>query len=464
MKRRDFLSRAILAGLGGAGLYSARGNLRLLESAARAYGPNAFSDYKALVCVFLFGGNDGLNMVVPRSATHYQRYAQARATLAVPQARLLALTPQAGGAASDGADYGLQASTQGDDTIGMGGLQGLFNNGRAAILGNVGTLVRPVTKAQYQAGGADVPPQLFSHNDQQSYWQVSRANDGSGLGWGGRIADLLHDANPGAFIPMSISLNFESILQRGQGGSQYVIGSDGPRRFSYFEWDGDTRQAVLELARQGTQSHVFERSYADAFRRARENAEAVYTALETSAPLATAFPDNDLAHQLKMVARLIKVRSVLGLKRQVYFVSMGGFDHHDRLLAEQPALLSQLSQAMTAFYQSTVELGVANNVTAFTASDFGRTLSSNGDGSDHGWGSHHFAVGGAVRGGRFVGTMPTLQNEGPDDAGWGQIIPTTSVDQYGATLARWFGIGDSELDLIFPNLRNFPARDLGFMV
>jgi uncharacterized protein (DUF1501 family) len=154
---------------------------------------------------------------------------------------------------------------------------------------------------------------------------------------------------------------------------------------------------------------------------------------------------------------------VLGLKRQVYFVSMGGFDHHDRLLAEQPALLSQLSQALTAFHQSTVELGVANNVTAFTASDFGRTLSSNGDGSDHGWGSHHFAVGGAVRGGRFFGTMPALQNDGPDDAGWGQIIPTTSVDQYAATLARWFGVGETELDLIFPNLRNFPTRDLGFM-
>ncbi|RDZ29239.1 DUF1501 domain-containing protein [Lysobacter silvisoli] len=462
MKRRQFLSSAIAAALGGAGLYSARGNLGLLEAATRSYGPNAFNDYKALVCVFLFGGNDGLNMVIPRSDPHYGRYASARATLAVPRTKLLALTPQAGGGASDGADYGLQACTSDNDSIGMSGLQGLFNNGRAAVLGNVGTLIRPVTRAQYRAGGAEVPPQLFSHNDQQAYWQISRV-DGNGLGWGGRIADLLHDANPGAFIPMNIALNFESLLHRGQNGNQYVIGNEGPRTFSYFEWDGETRRRMLALMQQGSQSHAFERSYADAFRRARENADAVSTALESSAPLATPFPNNELGRQLKMVARLIKVRGVLGLKRQVYFVSAGGYDHHDRLLAEQPVLLSQLSQAMTAFHQATTELGLADSVTAFTASDFGRTLSSNGDGSDHGWGSHHLVVGGAVRGGRYYGTMPTLQNDGPDDAGWGQIIPTTSVDQYAATLARWFGVGDSELNLIFPNLGNFATRNLGFM-
>lgn len=465
MKRREFLRNAICAGLGGAGLYSALGNLRLVEAATRAYGPNAFDDYKALVCVFLFGGNDSLNTVIPRSNADYQRYATARATLKVPQNQLLALTPQAGGGASDGADYALQACQRGDDTIGMSGLQGLFNTGRTAILGNVGTLIRPVTKAQYQNGSVELPPQLFSHNDQQSYWQVSRADDGRNLGWGGRIADLLRDANPGAFIPMNVALNFESILHRAEGSNQYVIGNSGPRTFSRFEWNDDSRNAFLALMRPGVQSHAFERSYASSFRRTRENAAAVEEALTASTPLSTVFPEkNDLAEQLMMVARLIKVREVLGLKRQIYFVSMSGFDHHDRLLDEQPALLSRLSQATTAFYQATVELGVADKVTTFTASDFGRTLSSNGDGSDHGWGGHHFITGGAVRGGRFFGKMPLLQNGGSDDAGWGQIIPTTSVDQYAATLARWFGVGDSELDLIFPNLRNFGAgRNLGFM-
>lgn len=463
MKRREFLRNAILTSLGGAGLYSALGNLRLVEAATRAYGPASFDDYKALVCVFLFGGNDSLNMVIPRDSSHYAQYRSARATLAVEQDQLLPLLPQTGGGASDGADYGLQASIGGEDTVGMSGLQGLFNGGHAAVLGNVGTLIRPTRKIDYLNHAVELPPQLFSHNDQQQYWQVSRTGDGRNLGWGGRIADLLHDANPDAFIPMSVSLNFESILQRAGNGSQYVIGNGGPRYFSRFEWDGDSRRAFLALMAPNAQPHAFGRSYAASFRRARENADAVGTALDSSSDLQTAFPNSDLAEQLKMVARMIKVREVLGLKRQVYFVSMGGFDHHDRLLSEQPALLSRLSQALTAFHAATVELGVADKVTAFTASDFGRTLSSNGDGSDHGWGGHHFAVGGAVRGGRFFGTMPTLVNGGDDDAGWGQIIPTTAVDQYAATLAKWFGVADADLDLIFPNLGNFAVRDLGFM-
>ncbi|MGO4260078.1 DUF1501 domain-containing protein [Lysobacter sp. TAB13] len=465
MKRREFLRNSICTALGGAGLYSALGNLRLVEAATRAYGASSFDDYKALVCVFMFGGNDSLNMVIPRDNDHYQQYRTARATLAVEQSQLLPLVPQTGGGASDGADYGLQSSIIGDDTVGMSGLQGLFNNGKAAVLGNVGTLIRPTSKADYANHAVELPPQLFSHNDQQQYWQVSRTGDGRNLGWGGRIADLLHDANPDAFIPMSVSLNFESILQRAATGSQYVIGNDGPRYFSRFEWDGDSRRAFLALMAPNAQPHVFGRSYANSFRRARENADAVGTALDSSTPLQTVFPaNNDLAAQLQMVARMIKVREVLGLKRQVYFVSMGGFDNHDRLLSEQPALLSRLSQAMTAFHAATVELGVADKVTAFTASDFGRTLSSNGDGSDHGWGGHHFVVGGAVRGGRFFGQMPTLVNGGNDDAGWGQIIPTTPVDLYAATLAKWFGVADTDLDLIFPNLGNFsPRRDLGFM-
>jgi len=463
MKRRQFLTNTICAALGGAGLYSALGNLRLAQAAANAYGPSRFDDYKALVCVFLFGGNDSLNMIVPRDDGHYRQYRTARATLAVERDRLLPLVAQAGGGASDGAEYGLQACTTDDDLVGMGGLQGLFNRGQAAVLGNVGTLIRPTSKADYLRQAVELPPQLFSHNDQQQYWQVSRTGEGRGYGWAGHIADLLRDANPDAFIPMSVSLNTESILQRASQSSQYVIGNDGPRQFSRFEWDDDSRRAFLELMAPGAQSHVFGRSYANSFRRARENASAVAMALEASAPLQTAFPSTDLGNQLRMVARLIKVREVLGLKRQVFFVSMGGFDHHDSLLGDQPGLLAALSQAMTAFHAATGELGVADKVTAFTASDFGRTLSSNGDGSDHGWGGHHFIVGGAVRGGRFFGTMPTLVNGGDDDAGWGQIIPTTSVDQYGATLARWFGVGDSELDLIFPNLGNFNARDLGFM-
>ena len=461
LKRRDFLRTGACLALGGAGVHTALGSLRLLEAAANAYGPKAFNDYKALVCVFLLGGNDAMNTVIPYDTTGYQRYAQARATLAVPRASLLPLTAQAGGGASDGSQYSIQAATGGGDTIGAAGLQQLFNAGRMAILGNVGTLVRPVTKADYVANRAELPPQLFSHNDQTAYWQISAG--GVDTGWGGRIADLLYDASPGAFIPMGTSLNYESLLLSAGNVNQYVVGNGGPRRFSYLEWDQDVRRAYLALNADNPQAHPFERSFAASFRRARENGFAVEDALEGATALQTVFPDSNLADQLRMVARMIQVRQVLGLKRQIFYTAIGGFDHHDGLMADHPVLLAEVAQALKAFHDATVELGVADSVTAFTASDFGRTLSSNGDGSDHGWGAHHFVVGGAVRGGRFYGTMPALQNDGPDAAEGGRMIPTTSVDQYAATLARWFGVADADLDLVLPNLRNFTGRNLGFM-
>lgn len=461
LKRRDFLRAGACIMLGGAGIQSALGSLRLLEATTRAYGPAAFNDYRALVCVFLLGGNDALNTVIPHDAAGYQRYAQARATLAVPHAGLLPLTPQPGGGASDGSQYAIQASMGAGDGIGASGLQQLFDDGRMAILGNVGTLVRPVTKADYLANRVELPPHLFSHNDQQSYWQVSAG--GVDTGWGGRIADLLYDANPGAFIPMATSLNYDSLLLRADSAHQHVIGNDGPRRFSYLEWNPEVRSAYLALHADRPQAHPFERHFASSFHRARENAFAVEEALEAAPPLQTAFPGNGLAAQLRMVARMIQVRQVLGLKRQIFSVAIGGFDHHDYLLDDHPVLLARVSQALKAFHDATVELGIADSVTTFTASDFGRTLSSNGNGSDHGWGGHHFIIGGAVRGGRFYGTMPVLENGGPDAAEGGRMIPTTSVDQYAATLARWFGVADSDLDLVLPNLGNFAARDLGFM-
>ena len=461
LKRRDFLRAGAGILLGGAGIHSALGSLRLIEATTRAYGPAAFNDYRALVCVFLLGGNDALNTVIPFDAAGYQRYAQARATLAVPRSSLLPLAAQPGGGASDGSQYAIQACTGGGDAIGASGLQQLFNDGRMAILGNVGTLVRPLTKADYLANRVELPPHLFSHNDQQAYWQVSAG--GVESGWGGRIADLLSDANPGAFIPMSTSLNYDSLLLRSGGGPQYVVGNGGPRGFSYLEWDADVRRAYLALHADRPQAHPFERHFASSFHRARENGFAVQEALDSAAPLQTAFPASGLGEQLRMVARMIQVRQVLGLKRQIFHVAVGGFDHHDYLLQDHPVLLAQVSQALAAFHDATVELGVAGGVTAFTASDFGRTLSSNGNGSDHGWGAHHFAIGGAVRGGRFYGTMPVLENDGPDAAEGGRMIPTTSVDQYAATLARWFGVADSDLDLVFPNLGHFDARDLGFM-
>ena len=463
MKRREFLRNAICAGLGGAGLYSAFGNLQLMHAATRAYGPAAFSDYKALVCVFLHGGNDGFNMVVPHSDAAYNQYHTARATLALPRDRLLPLLPQAGGAASDGADYALYNATTDDDPIGASGLRDLFNSGKAAILANVGTLMRPTTKAQYHSGSHALPPLLFSHDAQQNYWQISRTDDLRNLGWGGRIADLLHDANPGGFIPMLTGLGGESLLGRAAVATQFVTGTGGPNVFSHTAWNAERRAVMNEIMKPAEQKHPMERAYAAAYTRTRDTAASVRDALEAAPELATVFPDTGLGMQLRMVAQLIAARNILGMKRQIYFVGMGGFDTHDFQMSSHAGLLSTVAQAITAFQRATTELGVDNGVTTFTASDFGRTLSSNGDGSDHGWGSHHLVVGGAVNGGRFYGRMPQLQNGSSEDVGWGQIIPTTSVDQYAATLARWFGVADSELNLILPNLANFEQRNLGFM-
>lgn len=463
MKRREFLRKTIHAGLGGAALYSALGNLRLVEATTRAYGPAAFNDYKALVCVFLYGGNDGFNTVVPYSGERYQQYKQARATLALARENLLPLTPQAGGGASDGAQYALQAAATAEDAVGMSGLRDLFHAGKAAVLSNVGTLIRPTTKTQYHSGAQPLPPNLFAHDGQQNYWQISRTDDTRNLGWGGRIADMLHDSNPGGFIPMLTGMGGESLLGRSADSSQFVTGSGGPNVFSHTAWNQDRNEVMNQIMQTSVHTHPMERAYAAAYNRARSEASTVRDALEATPALRTAFPESGLAQELRMIARLIEIRAVLGMKRQIYFVGMGGFDTHDFQIPGHAGLVSTLAQAMSAFYKATVELGVANAVTAFTASDFGRTLSSNGDGSDHGWGSHHFVVGGAVNGGRFYGKMPGLANDGPDDVGWGQIIPSTSVDQYAATLARWFGVADSELNLIFPNLANFEQRTLGFM-
>ncbi|WP_394540589.1 DUF1501 domain-containing protein [Lysobacter enzymogenes] len=461
MDRRNFLRQSLKAALGGAAAYATPSGLNLLGAAINSYGPGSFNDYKALVMVFLNGGNDGFNTVVPLEGASYDRYAAARATLALPQSQLLALTPQAGGGASDGARYGLQSGIDAVETVGTRGLQRLFDEGRAAILGNVGALIRPTGKDDYARPGASLPPQLYSHIDQSQYWQISRADDPRKLGWGGRIADLLNPVNGGAALPMTISINSASTLARAADVGQYVLHQTGPLLLQPDDAGlRATLQALVEADRQG---HVLERGYAGALRRADANGRAIAQALAGVQELGTPFPATDLGGALRMVARTIAARTALGHRRQIYSVSLGGFDTHDDQLIDHPVLLSTLAQALTAFYDATVELGVANGVTAFTGSDFGRTLSSNGDGSDHGWGSHHFVVGGAVRGGRFYGRMPDLSAGSADDAGQGRIIPTTSVDQYAGTLARWFGVADEDIDLILPNLRNFPLRNLGFM-
>ena len=465
VNRRDFLRKSLCAALGGAGLYSALGNLKLI-SAAAAQRPYVFGDYKALVCVFLFGGNDSFNTLAPISGTARTDYVASRGGLAVPAASLHALTPAAGGGPSG---YGLHPA--------MPELAQLFNAGKGAIVANVGGLLYPITQAEYQAQTVPVPPQLFSHSDQSVQWQTSRPDDASANGWGGRVADLMHSANSGD-VPMSISLGGNNPFQRGAIVNPYGMGTQGVERLHYNDngseaWilDGDNTAGGIAydaLIEPGTQAHLFERTFAGATRRSIDNYRLIAAALGEPPVWDTPFPDleeNPLAAQLQMVARLIAVRGALGMSRQVFYVSVGGYDTHAAQLDDHPYLLGQLSQALHAFHAATEQLGIDNGVTTFTASDFGRSLSVNADGTDHGWGGHHFVLGGAVRGQRFYGTLPSLAPNGnPDDTGYGQIIPTLAVDQYSATLARWFGVDAGGIGDIFPNLGRYAAPDLGFML
>ncbi|KAB2897810.1 MAG: DUF1501 domain-containing protein [Dokdonella sp.] len=474
--RRRFL-KYTAASLAGAGLFSAFGNLRALAAAANQY-TFPTGDFKALVCVFLNGGNDSFNSIVPYTAPAYADYRSSRTVLiadgglAFDQATLSANALNAvpasdglpGGLPSDGASYGAHPA--------LAELRTLFNAGHAAVIANVGTLLYPTSQADYQAGTVPVPPQLFSHSDQSTYWQTSRPDDANANGWGGRIADRMQSANTGA-IPVCISLSNNNLFQRGDIVDNYSVSPSGVEKMSYLgggpeSWViGENAAGVAAwdaLMLEGMQDHVFERAWADRARKAVASYEVVDAALNGAPALSTVFPDTPLGNQLRMAARLIQVRGALGMARQVFYTSVGNYDTHNYQVETQQDNLTQVSQALAAFYAATVELGVAASVTTFTASDFGRSLSVNGDGTDHGWGGHHFVVGGAVRGQRFYGAMPSLRSDdNPNDTGFGQIIPTTALDQYAATLAAWFGVSASDIADIFPALSRFDAPNLRFL-
>jgi uncharacterized protein (DUF1501 family) len=468
MKRREFLEKSLCGCVTSAAFASMMGKLSLAQAATpRLLG----DDYRALVCVFLYGGNDSFNMLVPRDATNHGRYTVARGELALPIGSILPITPTV--APSDGGQYGLHPR--------MGALKTLFDQGRAAFLPNVGPLLHPITKLEFEQGTVPVPAQLFSHSDQQVLWQTPSANGAVRRGWGGKLADIFHETNPNQTLSMNVSLDGENVFQAGDEVSPFFLGAWGVEDISPIgpgDWNSNRRAAFTAL-QNATYAHPFQRAYGDKMRRTREVTSQLRVALEgvpeNNAPFnifANAWAAqgvNDVPYfgqQLRMVARMIALRAQLGMQRQIFLVGLGGFDTHDDQLAAQDELLRDLSIGLKAFYDcmASPQLGVANQVTAFTASDFGRTLSINGDGTDHGWGGHHVVVGGGVNGTRFYGTMPSLlATNNPDDAGWGQMIPKTSVDQYAATLAKWYGLSDTDRATIFPNLGNFATPNLGFM-
>jgi len=444
---------------------SRRNFLRLSGAATAAAGlsrfglMNAFaqsaSDYKALVCVFLFGGNDSHNMVVPQSQSAFNAYKAIRGSLALPDgnAKLLPVT------AKDGTPYALND--------GLAAIHPLWAQQKLAVVSNVGMLVQPTSRQQYLAGTATVPTNLFSHADQVIAMQAGNANGSGGTGWAGRVADAVQALNGPSSFPASISMTGSALFCTGGvvQSASLIPGFD-------LTLDGMTAwpasaaaakvQALQEIITFDTGMALVQS--ANKVRQDAFTLNGMLKNLSAGAPLTTPFPQTDIGLQLQQVAQIIRLRQSTGMSRQVFFCSLGGFDTHSGQSWNQWDLLRRISAAMSAFYNATTEMGIADQVTTFTESDFGRTLQPSGSGSDHGWGSHHLVMGGAVKGGDLYGAFPTLALGGPDDANTrGVLIPTTSVDQYGATMAKWFGVAPAAMPQVFPTIGNFPVTDLGFL-
>jgi len=452
VSRRAFLQHASTLSIAG----TAAPFVINLASIGEASATNA-SDYKAIVCIFLYGGNDYANTLIPADQANYNDYYIQRPRLAYSKASLAntLLYPTFSG--------GLQFALAPE----LSPLLPIWNSGKLATILNLGTLVQPTSKSSYQKN-RNLPPKLLSHNDQQSYWQSS-SPEGASTGWGGRIGDLLMAGNNNAALSC-VNVSGNAVFLTGQAAIQYSVTPFGGIPLKARSQLQGSRQAgaLLTSLIQTPVNHILETQLTKVNARALNLYDAFSTAIANAPSIKTIFPpatdpQSSLGSQLKEVAKMISVSSQLGLKRQVFFVSTSRFDTHDGLATLHPILLQNLAEAMRAFYDTTVELGISNNVTTFTASDFGRALTANNDGSDHGWGGHHFVMGGAVKGGRFYGSPPALANNGPDDIGQGRLIPTTSVDQYAATIASWMGVTQSDMSTILPNIGNFSTKNLGFV-
>ena len=450
--RREFLKRASAVSMTGVAAPWAL-NLAAMGEAAAA----AATDYKALVCVFLYGGNDYANTVVPYDMASHAAYTSQRAAIAIDRASLSGTVLNPTTALPGGRQYALAPE--------LAPLVPLFDAGKMAVMLNVGTLVQPTTKLQFTNKSAPLPPKLFSHNDQQSVWQSS-APEGSTSGWGGRMGDLFAAGNGNAtFTCVSVAGN--AVFLSGQAAVQYQVSTGGSVPLAALTTPMFGSQACSDALKRlvtAPSTHLFEAEHARVMKRSIEADVELTSALAGAAPLRTVFPtSSSLSAQLTMVARMISARTALTAKRQVFFVSIGGFDTHDNILTDHPVLMATVGQALAAFHSATVELGVADSVTTFTASDFGRTLTTDGDGSDHGWGSMHFVLGGAVKGKAFYGAAPVIANNGPDDVGQGRLLPSMAVDQFASTLANWFGVSATDAVSVLPNIGNYSARDVGFM-
>lgn len=456
--RREMLKRSAILALTGAGATATQGKLGLMNSALAA-SSSAVDDYRALVCVFLYGGSDSFNMFVPYGQAEYDVYQQSRRVLAIDRADLIA-----------GPDASIGFNPN------MPNLRRLYDAGQLAVVPNAGNLIAPVTKQDYINESGLIPVDLFAHDQQQEQWQKSYSSQPSGVvnaGWGGRMADLLRADNSTTVLPPQFTIDGANYWSP---GNQTMPVSLHPQRglplvgfldSSVYNTNLDrenTLEAILNLSR----THPMQQQATQSYLRARNSSRALRSSLQNSPDFQTPYDErSSLAQQLRMVARLIASRDELGFKRQMFFIGMGGWDTHDNQVVRLRALLSELDSGLASFQATINEIGLGDSVTTFTASDFGRTLTINGDGTDHGWGGHYMVMGNSVRGGKLYGDMPSYITGGIDDVSeTGRVIPKISVNQYGAVLGRWMGLSDSELGDIFPDLSNFNdswKTDLAFM-
>ena len=460
MKRRKFLGQLGCAALGYTTLYSSLINLKAMNAAALADSTTAAAgDYKALVCILLSGGNDSFNMLIPTEQNQYATYRQTRSNLAIPLNDLHQLhSPHL----SMG-NYGIHP--------GMAEVKELFDQEKLAFVANVGTLIEPTTKDQFYSGIHPLPLGLLSHADQIQQWQSGMPHQRSANGWGGRVAELVQSMNTNRKISMNISLSETNVFQQGNEIFEYAITPDGATGLygRGGSWDLELiQQAALDNLLDQQYQDVFKQTYVNTIKTSIDATEEFQEVMQHAHSFSTPFSDNYVSSSLRMIARVISVQAELGFQRQIFFLNFGGWDHHDAVLDNQADMLPIVSRALSQFQAALEEINRAAEVTTFTISDFARTLTSNGDGTDHAWGCHTMVMGGDVRGGRIYGAYPSLELGNPLDLYNGVMIPTTSTDQYFAELALWFGVSQSQAMELFPHLHNFynpqsAGQPIGFL-
>ena len=458
INRRSFIRQASCAAIGGTTFMSTLMNLKALNAASIFNSSIAYGDdYKALICLFKSGGNDSFNMLIPTTANEYVDYAASRSNLAIDNSLNLNVqnTP--------GRTFGIHPS--------LPGMQEMFNDGALSFIANVGTLIEPINRDEFYNGLKKVPLGLYSHADQAQHWQTSVPHGRVSTGWGGKISDILQAANSNQKISMSMSLSGSNVFQTGNQTVEYALDPyDGSRGILEDNEDwllNSVRHRALNSMVDVQYQDIFKQSYKEVIRISREGNVQFQEALTNPPSFNTPFSDNYLSQSFHMAAKVIAAREELGMRRQIFFIDYGGWDHHDEVLDAQNEMFGEVDGALFQFNAAMKQLELADCVTTFTISEFGRTLTSNGNGTDHGWGGNVSVMGGAVNGGNIFGEYPSLKLDNPLDIGSGVFIPTTSPDEYFAELALWFGVPNTDLNMLFPNLSNFysigGSNPIGFL-